>query len=177
MADQDARQILRTALEGFDAMHLQKIVVAAYDRWNWDTGSEADKDWFEIAEELLKEHGVNVNVNINNNSTALNFTCNAGITVPILTMDAASQELTLGTTKTLQVTDASSASNRKHDLFEVSNNNNLELGYELKQALVEFMVKEISMGLTPNPSGQNNLKQAIESEINIKAVDAIRNRL
>ncbi len=91
-------------------------------------------------------------------------------------MDASTQELVLGTTKTLQITDASSPGNRKHDLFEVSNGNNLEFGWELKQALVEFMVKEISMGLTSNPNGQN-LKQAIETEINMKAPDAVKSRL
>ena len=175
MADESARQILRTALEGFDVIHLQKIVVAAYDRWNWDTGSEADKDWFEIAEELLAELGVNINMS-NSNPQGLNFTNSSGVTIPVLVMDSPNQELVLGTSKTLSVVDATIPGNMTHELFEVCNSNNLQLGHELKQALVTFIANELNCGTTMNPSGMS-IKQALESAIDVRAPQSVKNML
>lgn len=174
MAYQDSKQILRVALSGFDEVHLQKIVVAAYDRWNWDTGSEVDKDWFEIAEEILKERGINVNTG---NPQGLNFTNNSGVTIPVLTMNNSTQELVLGTSKTLSVVDSSVSGNMTHELFEVNQSNNLELGYELKQAIVAFMANEIANGTTLNHSGGQTVKQAIECEIDMRAPQAVKNML
>ena len=175
MADESARQILRTALEGFDILHLQKIVVAAYDRWNWDSGSELDKDWFEIAEELLAELGVNVNMS-NNNPLGLNFTDSTGVTIPVLVMDNSQKELVLGTSKTLSVVDATIPGNMTHELFEVCNSNNLVLGYALKQALATFIADELNFGNTMNPSGMT-IKQAIEGAIDTRAPQSVKNML
>lgn len=169
MADEQTRDILRTALSGFDDVHLGKVVVAAYDRWNWDTGSDADKDWFEIAEEILRERGINVNTS---NPTAINFSDGNGVAIPILSMDNNMQDLVLGTCKTVQVTDASNPSAIKHDLFEVSQSNTLQLGWELKQALITFLQTEINAGTMSGDGGQN-LQTIFEDKI----ASTIRNRI
>lgn len=169
MADEQAKDILRTALAGFDTPHLGKIVVAAFDRWNWDTGSDTDKDWFEIAEEILKERGVHLNMS---NPTAINFTDGNGVTIPILSMDNNMQDLILGTCKTVQVTDASNPSAVKHDLFEVSQSNTLQLGWELKQAIINFLQQEMNGGTMSGSSGQN-LQTIFEDKI----TSTIRNRI
>lgn len=169
MADEQTRDILRTALSGFDDVHLGKVVVAAYDRWNWDTGSDADKDWFEIAEEILRERGINVNTS---NPITIDFYDSNGVSIPILSMENNMQDLVLGTCKTVQVTDASHPSAIKHDLFEVSQSNTLQLGWELKQALINFLQTEINAGTMSGDGGQN-LQTIFEDKI----ASTIRNRI
>lgn len=173
MADESARQILRTALVGFDVPHLQKIIVAAYDRWNWDTNSETDKDWFEIAEEILRERGVNVTMG---DPQGINFSDGNGTSIPVLSMDVNTKELVLGTSRTLSVVDSSLPGNMTHELFEVSNSNNLELGFALKQALATFIANELNCGSTMNPSGMT-IRQALEGAIDMRAPQSVKNML
>jgi len=71
MADQETqlrKEVLRTALMEFDTAHLAKIHSLAYDRWNWDTGTETDKEWMDVAECILRERGINMS---NNNDTPI----------------------------------------------------------------------------------------------------------
>jgi hypothetical protein len=171
MADKNARDILNTALDEFDTNHLQRIIVAAYDRWNWDTGSDMDKDWFEVAEKILKERGVSTTVNsYPSGNNSISFGMGAGKSFPVLTVDQ-SNDVVLGTHKSLKVTDASKPGSVEHILFEVSGPN-LEISYDLRRALIEFLVDELVYGTTMSMTGKN-LKQVIEE----KALDAVRNRL
>jgi len=169
VADEQARLTLRAALDGFDSAHLQKVLVTAFDRWNWDSSSEMDKDWFEIAEELLKERGISVMNTSTNNSVV--FSTGQGSNLPVISVGA-DQNLVLGTTKTLSIKDASDPFNIKHDLFGVSNNTELEIGWDLKRALVNFIANELNGGTVSANNGQN-LKQIFED----KTMEALRNRI
>ena len=161
MADGQAKDILRTALLDFDSIHLGKIVVAAYDRWNWDTGSEADKDWFELAEEILKERGIDMS-----NATG------TGPTTPVLTMDSAG-DLMLGTNATLKIRNTSNGGSPiEHDILEATQQGALNLGVDLKYAIAEFIANELRGGSITAMNGQS-LKQILEDG----ALAAIRNRI
>lgn len=171
MADKNARQILRTALFDFDTTHLQKIIVAAYDRWTWDTNSDVDKDWFEVAEEILEERGVTTKVTFNptaNNN--ITFHMGNGKSVPVLTVDQ-TLDLILGTNKNIKVTDTACPGGYEHTLLEITGGN-MEIGFDLKMAIVNFLVNELDFGSLMASNGKK-LKQVIED----KALDAVRNRL
>ena len=168
MADESTRQILRTALELFDDPHLQKLRVAAYDRWNWDSSSDADKDWFELAEEILTDRGVDVN------PSTLTLSGPNGA-MPTLTLEATG-DLVLGASGSIKATDSSVQGSIVHELFEVKNSNQLELGWELKIAIVSFLNQEMINGSISGNNGQT-LSQALEGEVNKYAPTAVRNRL
>jgi hypothetical protein len=171
MANENARQILRTALVEFDTTHLQKIIVAAYDRWNWDTNSATDKDWFELAEEILEERGVTATINFSpTGNNSITFSMGNGNAFPVLTVDQ-SNDLILGTHDKLKFTDAGCPGGYEHTLLEVTGSN-LEIGHDLQLAIVEFLVNELDFGSLIALNGKR-LKQVIEE----KALEAVRQRL
>lgn len=171
MADEHYTKILRTALVEFDTPHLQKLIVAAYDRWTWDTGSDADKEWFEIAEEILEERGVSVVINNPTANTNITFQMGTnGPTIPVLTLDQ-NTDLTLGTGKILKIVDAKKCGAIEHEIFEVDGSN-LELGWHLKQLLVDFLTNELEQICTMNSNGKY-LKQVVAE----KAVEAVQEAL
>ena len=160
MADQDFRETLRVALRDFDDNHLHKVMVAAYDRWCWDSGSEMDKDWYEVADELLKERGVM------SSSSTLSFGGNAtGVSIgssdPIV-----DQDLVISAKK-VQGRDPGSTWDR--ELFDFSSG--CELGFDLKQAVAdavaEFMTNGLStkQGLTLRDIVKQAAKDAIREAV------------
>jgi hypothetical protein len=169
VANEQARATLKVALDGFDDAHLQKLRVAAYDRWNWDTNSEADKDWFEIAEELLADRGVDMTAN------TLNFAGSNGNNLPVLTLESTG-DIVLGTKGSIRVTDASVPGNTKHELFMVGNSNDLQLGWELKRALVSFLNQEMLSGSISGTNGQT-LSQSLDYHIDLRAPTSVKNML
>ena len=171
VADEQAL-IMKEALEGFDTPHLQKLIVVAYDRWNWDSGTDADKLWFTIAEEILAERGVSVVTNLNN-STNITFNMGAnGPTVPVLTMDQVG-DLVLGTKQTLKLknTDAAGVT-MEAELFDIDTMGNLNIGWALKQAIINFMAQEMTAGSVSTNNGQN-FGQHFEE----KVLQTLRNRI
>jgi len=170
--DDEQALIMKEALEGFDTPHLQKLIVVAYDRWNWDTGTDADKAWFTIAEQILTERGVSVVTNIGNTTNIVFSMGNGGPTVDVLTMDQGG-DLVLGTKKSLKLknTDAAGVT-MECELFDVDTSGNLNLGWSLQQAIINFVAQEMVAGSFTANNGQH-LKQIIEN----KAVEAIRNAL
>ncbi len=169
VANEQARASLREALDGFDDAHLQKIRVAAYDRWNWDTNSESDKDWFEIAEELLADRGVDMTAN------TINMAGPNGMIMPTLTLESTG-DIVLGASGSIRVTDASMPGSTKHEIFAVSNSNDLQLGWELKRALVSFLNQEMLSGSISGNNGQT-LSQALDNHIDLRAPTSVKNML
>ncbi len=169
MANEQTRATLKTALNEFDDSHLQKIMVAAYDRWNWDNNAESDKDWYQLAEELLNERGVDMTAN------TINMAGPNGNPMATITLEATG-DLVLGVNGNVKVTDSSAPGNIMHELFEVRNNSQLQLGWELKQAIVSFLAQEMINGSISGNTGQT-LSQALEGEVNKYAPTAVRNLL
>ena len=55
MADaEERRQRLKDGLESVPTLTLMQIRTLAFDRYTWDTDSEADRDWFEVCDEILR---------------------------------------------------------------------------------------------------------------------------
>lgn len=171
MADEQALLTMKEGLNAFDTTHLQKLIVVAYDRWNWDTGTQADKDWFDVAEEILAERGVIV-TNPTGSNTNIVFSMGAsGPTVPVLTMDSVG-DLILGTKKTLKLKNSDSLGAMEHEILEADQNGNLAIGFDLKYAILNFIATELDCGTLSANNGRQ-LKQMIED----KALEAIRNRI
>lgn len=172
MADEQALMVMRTALEGFDTPHLQKLIVAAYDRWNWETGTDADKDWYEIAEQILAERGIATMPNINQPNNIVFSFANSGTQVDVLTMDGTG-DLVLGTKQSLKLkNNTNSGIQMEHELLEADAQGNLEIGFDLKVALVSFIAQELNAGSVSSNGGQN-LGQIFED----KVAQTIRNRI
>lgn len=171
MADEQAL-IMKEALEGFDTPHLQKLIVVAYDRWNWDSGTDADKLWFTIAEEILTERGVSVVTNMGNTTNITFSMGNSGPTVDVLTMDQTG-DLVLGTKQTLKLknTDATGVT-MESELFDIDTMGNLNIGWALKQAIINFMTQEMTAGSVSTNNGQN-FGQHFEE----KVLQTLRNRI
>ena len=167
MANEQARETLRASLNEFDDSHLQKIRVAAYDRWTWDSNSESDKDWYELAEEILTDRGVDVTAN------TINMIGPNGNPMAAITMESTG-DLILGVNGSVKVTDASNPGCIQHELFGVSNSNQLQLGWELKQAIAAFVTGEILNG---NSGMSQNIRSAITTAIVTEAPAAVRNLL
>ena len=178
MADEQAKLTLRNALTEFDTLHLQKLSQAAYDRWNWDSGSEADRLWYEVSNELLEERkqmsdsNGNISFSMNPNNSG-----NVG-NVDVMTLDQCG-DLILGTGASgrVAVRDGSVPNSVEHELFKVDYNHDLELGYELKRAMAKFISEELQgMTCTTDSSGRT-IKQIIDTLIQVEAPNAVRNRL
>lgn len=137
MADEQARQTLRTALADFDITHLQKLMVLAYDRWNWESASDFDKQWFEVAEEILKERGMTSQV-----SSSIDF----AIHVDRMVMNGQG---------------GASGNGLQRELF-TAHNGNVELGLDLKQMILEFVTNELNYGYLTDNNGRS-MKSSIES--------------
>jgi hypothetical protein len=171
VADEQAL-IMKEALEGFDTPHLQKLIVVAYDRWNWDSGTDADKLWFTIAEEILAERGVSVVTNL---GTSTNITFNMGAngpTVPVLTMDQVG-DLVLGTKQTLKLKNSDAVGVvMEAELFDIDTMGNLNIGWALKQAIINFMAQEMTAGSVSTNNGQT-FGQHFEE----KVLQTLRNRI
>jgi hypothetical protein len=146
MADENSRDTLKTALSDFDIPHLHKIMVAAYDRWCWDSGSTADKDWFQVAEELLKEQGVTSNMTAlkEGGNRSLRFTNVDEMTMSACYLNDPCQEQVL-----FKIGDATGR---------------LELGYDLQQAIVRAIGDEVTYDATPTNQGCS-LRYLIQSII------------
>lgn len=171
MADEQALLTLKEALDGFDTPHLQKLIVAAYDRWNWDTGTQADKDWFDIAEQILAERGVGTVMNTNNTNITFNMG-GSGPSVPVLTMDSTG-DLTLGTNQSLKLKNTNQVGiGTEHEIFDADQQGNFDLGWDLKQAIIKFMAQEVIAGSFSAPNGQN-----LSTILDDKIATTIRNRL
>lgn len=152
MADQDPRETLKVALSGMGTATLQAIVRAAYDRWNWDTGSDSDKEWFEVAEELLAEQGVGTMKNLG------------------LMVDSGG-DITLNTSNTLKVKHPNNSMD--HELFTVATTGNLGLGCELKDELATFLANEINGVSTTYTFNGQTLKTVLEDMV----LQALRSRI
>jgi hypothetical protein len=163
---------MKEALNGFDTPHLQKLIVVAYDRWNWDTGTDADKAWFTIAEEILTERGVSVVTNIGQTTNIVFSMGNGGPTVDVLTMDQVG-DLVLGTKQTLKLknSDASGVT-MEAELFDVDTSGNLTIGWSLQQAILNFMAQEITAGSMSTSNGQN-----FGTVFEEKVLQTLRNRI
>ena len=133
MADEQARQTLRKALEEFDTIHLHKLMVLAYDRWNWESASDFDKQWFEVAEEILKEKGV--------------------ISQP------PNMDLTISAARMLM--NGMGGNGLQRELF-TAKNGSVELGFDLKQMILEFITNELNYGCLTDNNGRS-MKSSIES--------------
>jgi hypothetical protein len=163
---------MKEALNGFDTPHLQKLIVVAYDRWNWDTGTDADKAWFTIAEQILTERGVSVVTNIGQTTNIVFSMGNGGPTVDVLTMDQVG-DLVLGTKKSLKLKNTDSAGvTMECELFDVDTSGNLNLGWSLQQAIINFMAQEITAGSMSTNNGQN-----FGTVFEEKVLQTLRNRI
>ena len=153
MANQEFRETLRVALSEFDSFHLHKVMVAAYDRWNWETGSEHDKDWFEVAEELLKERGVEFNMSGNGGTVNIS----GGPTDVVIAADK------------LKVQQCGGGID--HEVFQMSGGV-FEFGFDMKAALVKALGDELTFGSLTTNQGRN-LRDIIKEA----ALEAMRERL
>jgi len=161
---------MREALDGFDTYHLQKLIVAAYDRWNWDTGTDADKDWFEIAEQILAERGVQVMTNTNQPNNIVFSFANGGTAVDVLSMDNGG-DLVLGTKHSLKLkNNTKTGVQMEHELLDADEHGNLEIGYDLKRAIINLIATELNGGSVSSNNGQL-LSQILDD----RALQAIRN--
>ncbi len=147
MADQDPRETLRVALREFDNLHLQMVRRTAYDRWCWDSGSESDKDWFEVADEILRdERGITFDMSGNGIPDGLSITAGANATDLVI---AAHQVKLREPGNTLE-----------HELFGFENGQ-VAPGFALKLALVNFIINELNFGSTMGQNGLN-VRQMVE---------------
>jgi hypothetical protein len=161
MADQDSgimdESVVRSAMAEFDTVHLCKLSALIFDRWNWDTGSEIDKRWMEIADEILQTRGVNLNMSQSNPNSGPMITCDPnGPQELIIKADKLTLEDPVGGTRSV--------------LFESFAG--VELGFELKKAIVKFMDDELQNKNTLSMSGKY-LKDIIAEA----AADAVREKL
>ena len=139
MADENPKEILRRALSSFDTLHLHKLMATAYDRWTWDTNSDLDKQWFEVAEELLKERGMEMALNGNSSTQPNVIGVQSGC------------DLTIRSDKLVIENTYSSV---PADLFEWQNGK-LQIAFGLKEALVEFLTNELDHGYLSSSNGRN----------------------
>lgn len=142
MADQASEMmdesVVRSAMAEFDTPHLCKLSALIFDRWNWDTGSEIDKRWMEIADEILQERGVNLNMSQTSPNNGPMITCDPN----------GSQELIL---KVDKLTLEDPVGGAKGVLFESFAG--VELGFELKQAILKFLEQELQTKNVMSPQG------------------------
>ena len=155
MADENPKEVLRKALSSFDTLHLHKLMATAYDRWTWDTNSDVDKQWFEVAEELLKERGMEMA--LNGNSTAPN----------VIAVQSGC-DLTLRSDKLVM---ENTYSNVPAELFEWQNGK-LQIAFGLKEALVEFLTNELDYGYLTGSNGRN-----LKDSVGDTATKAMKDRL
>lgn len=163
MADSQAQQVdehygpevLRPALEEFDNEHLIKLYALVFDRWNWNSDSEADKEWMDMADSILRERGIDVErgydmiKQLRGRQGSLKLHSHGGP----LNIES----------KGLEITEPGQTF--AHELFKV-NNGSLEFGYELAQLLVDRLVDEISIyGSTTSSHGSQSIKSALENTI------------
>ena len=155
MADESPREQLRVALQDLDSNALHTLMVAAYDRWCWESASEMDKDWYEVADEILKERGV-----MSSSSGIQLFPQNGGgVGAPMLTLNQMPQNVTIKANKL--VTQAPN-NTVDHDVFDLSNGN-FELGFDLKNAIMMLILQEMNSGtFTWNGRG---LRQEVENAV------------
>lgn len=173
MVDEKAKLTLRESLSGFDTIHLHKLAQAALDRWNWDSGNGVDRLWYDVAQELLEERKVSGN----DGDVTISMNPNNSGAVDVITMNSIG-DLVFGTGNSGQVLlkDASIPNAMEHELFQVNANDELKLGYELQKAIASFVAQEINNQTTVDSCGRS-IKQAVDSEIQIEAPNAVRNRL
>jgi len=155
VADENPKEVLRKALSSFDTLHLHKLMVTAYDRWTWDTNSDVDKQWFEVADELLKARGMEMA--LNGNSTAPNV---IGV--------QSGCDLTIQSDKLVM---ANTYGSTPADLFEWQNGK-LQIAFGLKEALVEFLTQELDYGALCSSTGRD-LKESVGDA----AMKAIKDRI
>lgn len=132
MADQESgimdESVVRSAMAEFDTPHLCMLSALIFDRWNWDTGSAIDERWMEIADEILKERGVDLNMSQSNPTNGPMILCDP----------KGPQELKI---KANKLTLVDPVGGGKSTLFEAFGT--VELGLELKQAIVKFIDAEL----------------------------------
>ncbi len=162
MADQASEimdeSVVRSAMAEFDTPHLCKLSALIYDRWNWDTGSEIDKRWMEIADEILLTRGVSLNMS--------QASPNSG--GPMIICDPnGPQELVFKVDK-LIIEDPVGGS--RSTLFESFAG--VELGHELKQAILKFIDDELQNKNVMSMQGKY-LKDILAEA----AADAVREKL
>lgn len=138
MADETPKEVLRKALSSFDTLHLHKLMATAYDRWTWDTNSDVDKQWFEVADELLKERGMEMSLNGNSSTQPNVIGVQSGCDLT-LKVDKLVMENTYGSVPS--------------DLFEWQNGK-LIIGFGMKEALVEFLTNELDYGSLYSSNGR-----------------------
>jgi hypothetical protein len=131
--------VVRSAMAEFDTPHLCKLSALIYDRWNWDTGSAIDERWMEIADEILKERGVSLNMSQANPNSGPMITCDP----------SGPQELLIRADKLTLVDPLGGG---KSTLFESFSS--VELGLELKQAIVKFIDDELQNKNTMSINGK-----------------------
>lgn len=149
VADQDPRETLRVALREFDTLHLQKLRTTAYDRWTWDSGSEMDRMWFEVADEILKdERGVMFDMS-GNSTFDTGITLGAGNTARELRITA--EKIAFENPNSMGVS---------NELFEFQNGQ-VAFAFDLKAALVKALGDELAFGSLTTSQGQS-LRTAIE---------------
>ena len=157
MADQESgmmdESVVRSAMAEFDTPHLCKLSALIFDRWNWDTGSAIDERWMEIADEILKERGVNLNMSQSTPGSAPMISCDP----------SGSQELVIKARKLVLEDPVGGSRSTLFDSFST-----IELGYELKQAIVKFIADEIETKSTMATNGK--YLQDILREASAKAV-------
>ena len=175
MADEQARLTLRNALNEFDTPHLRKLSAAAYDRWNWDSNSEADQLWYEVSREILEERGENMS---NPNGVNISMNDNNGQSISVLELDSCGDLiLGVGTGGSVRVKDATpNFNNIEHEVFKLNGSSDLELGYELKRAIVKFITDEMMFGTTTDSNGKS-IQNTLHSEIDMRAPSAVKNML
>ncbi len=143
MVDQDSgimdESVVRTAMAEFDTPHLCKLSALIYDRWNWDTGSAIDHRWMEIADEILKERGVSLNMTQSNPGSGPMITCDPN----------GPQELIIKADKLIL---EDPIGGNRSTLFESFAG--VEIGYDLKQAIVKFIDDELQNKITMSPNGK-----------------------
>lgn len=149
VADQDPRETLRVALREFDTPHLQRLRTAAYDRWTWDSGSQIDRDWFEVADEILREErGVVFDMSGSN-------PFGSGIVIGAGNMPT---HLKIAAEKV--VMENPNSMGMDHEIFEFSGGQ-LDMGFALKALLVKVLGDELAFGSLTTSQGVN-LRSAIE---------------
>ena len=155
MADENPKEVLKKALSSFDTLHLHKLMATAYDRWTWDTNSDVDKQWFEVADELLKERGMEMA--LNGNSTAPN----------VIAVQSGC-DLTIKSDKLVM---ANTYGSVPADLFEWQNGK-LKIAFGMKEALVEFLTNELDYGGLRSTAGRT-----ISDSVGDAAMKAIKDRI
>jgi hypothetical protein len=85
-------------------------------------------------------------------------------------------DIVFGTTGSLRITDGAVPGSIKHELFEVNNSNDLQLGWELKRAIISFLNQEIISGSISGTNGQT-LSQALDGQIDVRAPTSVKNML